>query len=96
MHGIAGTSTVTSTPIALNISNPSSISYLEKYTDPNAPLIYDESRPVVSSSPETSSSKLGTGSIVGIAVGSAVSNYKYIKPMIIFVFILACNRLFLP
>lgn len=53
---------VTSAPIVLNIADPSNITYVEKYTDPNAPQDADS---------EGQSSGLSTGAIAGIAVGSA-------------------------
>jgi hypothetical protein len=64
--GIDGVSAATSLPIALNIANPSAITYLEKYTDPNAPPI---------SNPNTAENNdgLSSGAIAGIAVGAAAA-----------------------
>jgi hypothetical protein len=66
VNGIDTVSKVTNLPIVLNISNPSSITYVEKYTDSNASLA-----PNVSNSTQ-SSEGLGSGAIAGIAVGAAV------------------------
>lgn len=61
MHGLDGVSTTNTVPIVLNVSNPATISYMEAYTDPNAPLIV------------TNDSKgLPSGAIAGIAVGASV------------------------
>jgi hypothetical protein len=69
----------------LNVTNPLSITLLEKYVDPNAPISSPNSTSGTTIDPKsttnsenntTSEAKLSTGAIIGIAVGTVaiVSN----------------------
>ncbi len=71
MNGFNGFSAATDMPIVLNISNPASITYVEKYTDPNV-LLAQAKNDAQSSNNQQSSNGLSSGAIAGIAVGAAV------------------------
>jgi hypothetical protein len=68
VNGIDAISKVTSLPIVLNISNPSSITYVQKYTDPNVSLESSRDQPYEYDSSEG----LSTGAVAGISVGAAI------------------------
>jgi hypothetical protein len=82
--GLDSISNVTSEPILLNITNPSVITYSEKYTDPHvllAPNDPDDNNPNDTKNPDghQASSGLSTGAIAGIAVGSVIAVSLRIK-----------------
>jgi hypothetical protein len=85
--GTDSISNITSVPIALNISNPASITYIEKYTDPNFALLSstgsnstqvpgstngDGNSQTGNSNTSANGSPLTTGAIVGISVAGGV------------------------
>jgi hypothetical protein len=70
INGLNSVSTVADTPIVLNISNPASISYVEKYTDPN--MLLSINNGTQAAEEKDKSNGLSTGAIAGIAVGAAV------------------------
>lgn len=69
VNGLNTLNTLVDVPLVLNISNPASISYVEKYTSPL--LLTDKDDPNVEVG-KVGESKLSSGAIAGIAIGAAV------------------------
>lgn len=65
--------------LMLNVSNPSKVTWLEKYADQNAPAVVlpnTNSTSVEEPLPSTKS-KLSTGATAGIAVGASAVSFFY-------------------
>lgn len=63
--------------LMLNVSNPSKVTWLEKYTDANAAVVVfpDSNTTLVDEVQPVKVSKLSTGATAGIAVGATAVSY---------------------
>jgi hypothetical protein len=72
-------------PIVLNISNPSTITYVEKYTDPNASANGSSNTTGTTGSEETKGLSKAATIGIGVAVAIVVSSLAFETPSGLFI-----------